>query len=314
MRCFRRRFKRKLSLASGYSMELTSSLGMKQCSNEKDCSAPCSSSLVNEQTLESLTSHLLEDFPMSSLADMNHSGNASDDDDEISSNGCSSSSTCSEDNFTEDDFNKFRTSTHLSDQRPLPSHTTSSVQDFSIDVLQFCCSSRLSKKQRSRLLDLFRRYLPSPNLVPLSADSLGSRSLTFNRRSLLLATKERCDGTDDLAMVGFVQMYFVEQSLVLCPSFEICNNDRIFIVSSIDTIGIGNLHHNERLCGVCQSTTTSGVCSTRHCTHQDSKIPADDVVEIVSFDLVEQIRLLVNHNLNLLRQYQQKSSQSNNRR
>ena len=41
--------------------------------------------------------------------------------------------------------------------------------------------------------------------------------------------------------------------------------------------------------------------------HQDAKIPADDMVEIVSFNLIEQLRLLVNHNLNLLRQYQQQA-------
>ena len=41
--------------------------------------------------------------------------------------------------------------------------------------------------------------------------------------------------------------------------------------------------------------------------HQDAKIPADDIVEIVSFNLIEQLRLLVNHNLNLLRQYQQQA-------
>ena len=192
---FRRRCKRKLSLASGHSMESTSSLAMNQCSNENECSAPCSSSLVNDQTVESLTSHLLADFPTDSLADMNHSDNTSDNDndDEISSNGCSSSSTCSEDNFTEDDFNNFRTSTHLPDHRPLHSHTTSSVQDFSMDVLEFCRSSRLPKNQRSCLLDLFRRHLPSPNLVPPSADSLSGKCLILNRHYLLPPKKERCD-------------------------------------------------------------------------------------------------------------------------
>ena len=216
LQCFRRRCKQKLSLVSDCSMNSASSVGMEQCSFDNDGSARCSSNLVKDQTVQPQTSHLLEDFPTASLADMNHSGTTSDDDDEISSNGCSSSSTSSDDNFTEDDFNRFRTSTHLSDHRPLHSYTTYSVQDFSIDVLECCRSSRVPKNQRSCLLDLFRRYLPSPNLVPLSADSLGGTSLTLNRRSLLLAKKERCDENDDLVMASFVERCFVEQS---CVSF-----------------------------------------------------------------------------------------------
>lgn len=193
LQCFRRRCKRKLSLVSDCSMNSTSSVGMEQCSNDNDGSARCSSSSVKDQTVQPLTSHLLADFPTASLADMNHSANTSDGDDEVSSNGSSSSSTCSDVNLTEDDFNRFRTSTHLSDHRPLHSFTTSSVQDFSIDVREFWRSSRLPKNQRSCLLDLFRRYLPSPNLVPLSADSLGGKCFILIRHHLLLPMKERCD-------------------------------------------------------------------------------------------------------------------------
>ena len=85
-------------------------------------------------------------------------------------------------------------------------------------------------------------------------------------------------------------------------SLESCNTDSMFIFYSIDVIGISNLHHNEGMCSVCHSPIPNGVCSTRQCTSQDAKIPADDVVDIVSFDL-----LLVNLNMNLLRQYQQQA-------
>ena len=219
LQCFRRRCKRKLSLVSDSSMNSTSSVGMEQCSFDNDGSARCSSNLVKDQTVQPLTSHLLEDFPTALLADMNRSGTTSDDDDDVSSNGCSSSSTSSDENFTEDDFNKFRTSTHLSDHRPLHSHTTSSVQDFSIDVLEFCRSSRVPKNQRSCLLDLFRRYLPSPNLVPLSADSLGGKCLILSRHHLLPSKKERYDEKDDLVMASFVEqsrVSFLRDAAVPC--------------------------------------------------------------------------------------------------
>ena len=315
LQSFRRRCKRKLSLVSLYSMESTSSIGVEQCLNGNDGSATRPLSLVKDHTVQSLASDFLSELPMSSLADMNSSHNASGDDDEISVNSCSSFSTCSDDDSTEDDFNQFRSGTHLSDHRPLHSHTASSVQDFSIDVLEFCRFSRLPKNQRSLLLDLFRRYLPSPNLVPLTADSLGGKSLTLNRRSLLLTKKERCDEEDGLAIVSDTEMYFVEQSRVALSSWcsisvrsiKSCKTGCVSIIFSIETIGIGNLHHSERLCGVCQLPTTNGICSTTHCKHQDWKIPADDVVEIVSFNLIEQLRLLVNHNLNLLREYQQQA-------
>ena len=34
------------------------------------------------------------------------------------------------------------------------------------------------------------------------------------------------------------------------------------------------------------------------------KIPSEDIVEIVSFNMIEQLRLLIKHNIDLLRRYQ----------
>ena len=48
----------------------------------------------------------------------------------------------------------------------------------------------------------------------------------------------------------------------------------------------------------------NGSCSTINCTYQDMKIPSEDIVEIVSFNMIEQLRLLIKHNIDLLRRYQ----------
>lgn len=55
--------------------------------------------------------------------------------------------------------------------------TTLTVREFSIDILEFYRSSRLPNTQRHQLLQLFKKYLPSPNLVPQSSECLSSKSL-----------------------------------------------------------------------------------------------------------------------------------------
>ena len=75
----------------------------------------------------------------------------------------------------------------------------------------------------------------------------------------------------------------------------------------IGSIGIGKLHEIEKICGACQSKLTNGVCSTMDCMHQAMKVPSEDVVEIVSFNVKEQFRSLINNNLDLVKQYQQQA-------
>ena len=58
---------------------------------------------------------------------------------------------------------------------------------------------------------------------------------------------------------------------------------------------------------MCHAPLSNGMCTTVNCTHQDMKPPSDDVVEIVSFNVVEQLRLLINQNVHLLRQYQEQA-------
>jgi hypothetical protein len=62
----------------------------------------------------------------------------------------------------------------------------------------------------------------------------------------------------------------------------------------IGAIGIGKLYQSEKICGVCYSSSTHGICSTVNCTHENIKNSSDDMVEIVSFDLAEQLKVLIN--------------------
>lgn len=67
------------------------------------------------------------------------------------------------------------------DHRPLFTNSTVDVQQFSIDILEFARSSRMPENQRSRLLQLFKKYLPAPNSVPSSTNSLLSKFFTCDQ-------------------------------------------------------------------------------------------------------------------------------------
>ncbi|CAF3429267.1 unnamed protein product [Rotaria socialis] len=60
----------------------------------------------------------------------------------------------------------------LPDHRPPHSSTSTTVFQFSLNILEFGRISRLPDKQRIDLLDLFQKYITSPNLVPKSGDDL----------------------------------------------------------------------------------------------------------------------------------------------
>lgn len=89
-----------------------------------------------------------------------------------SSPSCFSSSSSSSTNTSEDESDTKYKYSHFSDDRPLYSSSTTTVSDFSRDLLEFSRISRLPNKQRSHLLNLFQKYLPSPNSVPTSSDHL----------------------------------------------------------------------------------------------------------------------------------------------
>ena len=63
----------------------------------------------------------------------------------------------------------------LPNHRPLYSVASTTVYQFSLDILEFYRMSRLPRNQRAQLLDLFRKYLPSPNFLPNTCDELFSK-------------------------------------------------------------------------------------------------------------------------------------------
>jgi hypothetical protein len=91
----------------------------------------------------------------------------------------SSSSSSSDDSSSEDELDTMDVNSHLPDHRPLHSSTSTTVSQFAYDILEFCRISHLPDKQRSHLLELFQKYLPSPNLVPNSSDDLLGKFLSF---------------------------------------------------------------------------------------------------------------------------------------
>lgn len=173
---FRRRLKRKRSLVSRFSMESKASMDANERSNNSDCSTTSPLNHLRDDPSTPLPSTIVTDFTMDPLTDGEHSDVTSASDDDISMINASSSS--SDDDSSEDECNDSSTDTNVFDDRPLHSHTSSTVHEFSVDLLEFCRVSRLPKNQRSQLLGLFRTYLPSPNLVPVSASSLGGKFLT----------------------------------------------------------------------------------------------------------------------------------------
>lgn len=73
----------------------------------------------------------------------------------------------------------------------------------------------------------------------------------------------------------------------------------------LDAIGVEKLHRSQKLCGCCQAPMDdSSRCRTTDCKHRDARVPPDDIVEIISFDIIEQLRLLINQHMNILRRYQ----------
>ncbi|CAF4897569.1 unnamed protein product, partial [Rotaria sp. Silwood2] len=67
------------------------------------------------------------------------------------------------------------------------------------------------------------------------------------------------------------------------------------------SIGLGKLYNTDKICGVCYSSSTSGICSTTNCIHEEMKIPPDDVVQLISLDVTEHLKLLINKNIDILR-------------
>lgn len=273
---FRRRCKRRQSLVSQLTMSSTSSITIDENHNGNgDNVASRSTSLKSDIDPVVIMADLAIDSPLESCPI--NSSSASDD--EISVDGSTSSTTLGTE-FINDFVDESTAKDHVPDHRPLHSFTNTTVNQFSIDLLDFFRVSRLPKNQRCHLLNLFRKYLPSPNLVPNSSDDL-------------------CSKYDDVARLVnlFSRGSFpFDETKVFSPA-----------LLSIGALGLERMHWNEKICGMCYSPLEKGVCSNEHCIHQGTRVPSEDTVEIVSFNVVEQLRLTINHHLKLLRQYQQQA-------
>ena len=180
LQSYRRQLKRQRSLVSRLSMESKTSVDPDQRSTNDDCCVSCATTRLKDETLSSLSSLMVTDFTTDHLVDMNHPDRSSASEDEISTSSSSPSSSSSDDDAQEEASNDSFSGTNLFDHRFLHSHTSSTVHEFSVDLFDFCRVCRLPKSQRAQLLELFQRYLLSPNLVPASTDSLAGKFFSIS--------------------------------------------------------------------------------------------------------------------------------------
>ena len=165
LQSYRRRNKLKRSLVSRSSLASVSSIFN-----------TTSVDVVN-QTID-LHASLLKQMPHDPIvfSDLEQLNDFNLNDEEISNDDSSSTATYNDSECDDlpDDL-EFEHSQISSDYRPVHSYTPLTVREFSLDMMEFCRVSRLPKNQRFHLLEMFRKYLPSPNLVPISCDALSGK-------------------------------------------------------------------------------------------------------------------------------------------
>lgn len=130
------------------------------------------------QTPKSIIESFLE-------TDINSTNNEeSQSDIELATDDCSSTSNFSSvsNKDVEDQINNLLNDPAFeSDTRTLHPLTKYTVRDFSIDVLEFFRDARLPDNQRSRLLFLFEKYMPSSSNVPKSTECLMSKFFSVEK-------------------------------------------------------------------------------------------------------------------------------------
>ena len=171
----RRRCKRKRSLVSANSLQSKSSIALDRSSSIDDDSTARVSESNYASTQPFSSSATATDSIEVAMFDTQHSDASSATDDEIDVHASSSSSSSSDEDLAPDDMDGSHMDSPLPDFRPLYSSTTNSVREFSMDIIEFCRASRLPNNQRVHLLGLFQKYLPSPNLVPLTSADLSGK-------------------------------------------------------------------------------------------------------------------------------------------
>ena len=172
LRFYRRRCKKKKSLISNMSISSTSSIISANSENKVEGPAVCRSDSL-EISLN--TPMIMADIATDLSSEPCPSDTSSTSDDVDLIDDPTSTMPLEEEELNNDVFSELDMESHELDHRPLHPFTRSTVNEFSIDVIDFCRGSRLPKNQRSHLLDLFRKYLPSPNLVPTSSEDLSGK-------------------------------------------------------------------------------------------------------------------------------------------
>ena len=72
------------------------------------------------------------------------------------------------------------------------------------------------------------------------------------------------------------------------------------------TVGLWNFHSTERICSTLHRTLTEGKCSNRDCI-QGLRLAAEEVVDVVTFDVSAELELLSSHSIPLMRNYQEQA-------
>ena len=203
------------------------------------------------------------------------------EEDSSSSLSCSSVS----DERAEEELNNLLYDALLdSDDRPLHSATHHTVHDFSADLLHFFRDARLPNNLRHRLLLLFHTYMPVPNNLPKSTDEL------ISKYSLLLFV---------LASVPIAPLHFGQKSE------DQLRRSRELNQSFLGAVGISEFHRTERICGRCCSSIQTGRCTNSDCVNNDvACVNKDGFVDVVTFDVEQQLRLLYQKNSDILTRYQ----------
>lgn len=174
----RRRLKRKRSLTSRISFPSTTSMNKDQATDERN------HSIQNEFRVSLLdqTSLLAPELENVLISDAMNSN--SNDESDVSINDESFSNSSNHSSDIDENIDEHIAFTVHSDERRLHALTEFTVFEFSTDILDFCRSSRLPNNQRSHILRLFRKYLPSPNLVPSSTEGLSGEIFISMKRKI----------------------------------------------------------------------------------------------------------------------------------
>ena len=289
----RRRKKKKTNLLSSFANSPDSSQHSLVLSDHEDHSAD---EILQIGSNNDLCSDLRSPVSPSQHAEANET-NDRDGFAAIDDNLLSKISTCSSPSKSQDDsidvvFEELPVEDER-DNRFLYPSALNHVEQLSANIIEFSRSARLTENQRNQLVGLFKNYLPSPSLVSTSGSNLLSTFRNDLSCFLGLWPFFRVDSRESAERDISVPLLSFEP----CENREICCSFAVGkLVSNLhfhlDAIGIEKPHRSQKVCGSCQMPTDDlSRCRTTDCKHQDAKVPPDDLLEIIFFEIVEKLRL-----------------------